>query len=793
MSSLRPDSSAAEPPSDSADVRVTAAAQAAGGLSAIRETIKHVQKHTGLRRGIKALLQVNQPAGFDCPGCAWPDPRDDASGGHSAIEFCENGAKAVAWEATTKCIGADFFAQHSLAALSERSDYWLGQAGRMSEPLWCPPGHSHYQPISYEAAFARIADTLCTLDSPDQAAFYTSGRTSNEAAFLYQLFVRLFGTNNLPDCSDLCHESSGVAMREALGVGKGTVQLEDFALCDAIFIIGQNPGTNHPRMLSTLQAAAERGSAIVSINPLAEAALTRFAHPQNPLDLLGSGTAISRLHLPVRLNGDAALFKGMMKELLAEEKRHPGTVLDWPFIREHTSGFDAFCAALNEISWEQICEDSGLTRTQIRAAAEVALQSPRIICCWAMGLTQHKEAVATIQEVLNFLLLRGNIGRPGSGACPVRGHSNVQGDRTVGITEHPDPAFLQRLGRRFEFAPPLKDGLDTVGTIAAMADGQVQVFLALGGNFLSASPDTEQTAAALRRCRLTVHVSTKLHRGHLVVGKEAIILPCLGRSEIDMQATGPQIVSVENSMGIVHASRGVLNPVHSGLKSEVAIVCGIANATFAKRPSPAAVSMDWEALTDNYDVIRDHIAEVVLGFENYNQRLRSRDGFLLPNAARQRRFQTASGRAQFSVHPLPKTAQEALLPGQLLMMTVRSHDQFNTTIYGLDDRYRGIAGGRRVILMNAEDIAERGLVAGQHVDLCSHFRQEKRLARDFVVVPYAIPRRCTATYFPEANVLVPLNSYADKSRTPTSKSVVITVIPAQPARFSEDGQSPTLR
>lgn len=764
---------AAQPPDDSADVRFASPPEVAGGLVAITETLKQVRQQTGLVRGVRALLRVNQDGGFDCPGCAWPEPRADSGEGRSEVEFCENGAKAVAWEATTRRIGADFFRQHSLAQLAAESDYWLGQQGRISEPLWLPPGASHYQPISWDDAFQRIGGALRALASPHEAAFYTSGRTSNEAAFLYQLFVRQFGTNNLPDCSNMCHESSGVALRETIGVGKGTVQLEDFELCDAIFIIGQNPGTNHPRMLTTLQRAAERGCAIVSINPLAEVALSRFRHPQNPLDIVGAGTSIAGLHLPVRIGGDAALLKGIMKELLErDEQPGPDKFVDREFIRTQTVGFAAFREALDAVSWDDIVESSGIERLQIRAAADIALGSRRIICCWAMGLTQHKEAVATIQEVVNFLLLGGHIGRPGAGACPVRGHSNVQGDRTVGIVEKPDPAFLDRLERHFGFAPPRHHGFDTVGTIQAMLDRRLKIFFALGGNFLSATPDTELTAEALRRCELTVHVSTKLHRGHLICGEQSIILPCLGRTEEDVQRSGPQLVSVENSMGIVHSSRGTLSPASPALRSEVAIVCGVAKAALSDRPD---VRIDWDELTANYDRIREHIEAVIPGFEGYNQRLRRPDGFALPNSARERRWNTPAQRAAFTAHPLPRIP---LAPGQLLMMTIRSHDQFNTTVYGLDDRYRGIRGGRRVIFMHPDDLAERGLQAGQHLDLTSHFRGETRVARDFVAVPYAIPHRCAATYFPEANVLVPLGSYADKSRTPTSKSIILTVAPA---------------
>ncbi len=753
---------AAVPPGDSELVRLGKPAQTAGGLRAITSTMRQVRDSAGVVRGIKSLLHINQPEGFDCPGCAWPESAEH----RAELEFCENGAKAVAWEVTTRTIGEEFFAQHSLGELAAQSDYWLGQAGRLAEPLVLRPGATHYQPITWDDAFVLIADELNALARADEAVFYTSGRTSNEAAFLYQLFVRMFGTSNLPDCSNMCHESSGVALKESLGVAKGTVQLCDFELADAILLIGQNPGTNHPRMLTTLQQAAERGCQIISINPLPEAGLLNFAHPQDPTQLLGRGTPISTLFLPVRIDGDAALLKGIMKLLLSEERRRPGQVLDWPFIREHTSGLPELIADLETLSLSELEEQSGITTAQMHAAAEIIGKSRRIIACWAMGLTQHKAAVATIQQVVNLLLLGGNIGRPGAGVCPVRGHSNVQGDRTMGIYENMDAEFLQRLGQRFHFTPP-PPGLDTVGAIAAMRDGSARVFFGLGGNFLSATPDTAVTAAALRRCRLTVQVSTKLHRGHLITGTQALILPCLGRTERDEQSSGPQFVSVENSMGVVHASRGTLRPAAPALRSEVAIIAGIAHATLHHR-----TAVPWLGLAENYDRIRDHIEAVVPGFQDYNQRVRSTFGFVLPNAARERCFVTQSGRAEFTTHPLPR---HQLAPGQLLMMTIRTHDQFNTTVYGLDDRYRGVYGGRHVIFMHADDLAERGLHSGQCVDITSHYENQQRVARRFRVIVYPIPRGCAAAYFPEANVLVPLGSHADKSRTPTSKSVVITV------------------
>ncbi len=754
----------AQTPDDSSQVKLGDRAAQAGGAASIVSTLHELRRNdTGVVRGVRTLLALNQPEGVDCPGCAWPE----AAGERGEIEFCENGAKAIAWETTRRRIDAAFFAKHSLADLAAQSDYAIGQLGRLVEPMYLRPGATHYEPIGWDDAYALIAKEAHALSSPDEAAFYTSGRTSNEAAYLFQLFVRQLGTNNLPDCANLCHESSGVALKETVGVGKGTVQLDDFEQADAIFLLGQNPGTNHPRMMAQLQKAAQRGCEIVAVNPLPEAALLRFSHPQHATELLLGGSPITSLFLPVKIDGDAALLKGIMKELLSEERARPGKVFDWEFIRSHTQGIEALLDDLDATSWEDVCADSGLPRNVIRQAAEVCLSARRIIACWAMGLTQHKAAVATIQQVVNLLLLGGHIGRPGAGLCPVRGHSNVQGDRTMGITPKVDPEFLGRMEQRYQFVGPRTPGLDSVGTIEAMAKGQIRLFVSLGGNFLSANPDTEFTAMALGRCKLSVHISTKLHRGHLLPGGASLILPCLGRTEQDEQKSGPQFVTVENSMSVVHRTQGVLSPASDKLRSEVAIVCEMAEQVLGSRSV-----VPWLRLRDNYDLIRDEIEATVLGFSHFNERVRSGDGFVLPNGARNRSFATPEGRAQFTVAPLPK---HELSDGQLLMMTIRTHDQFNTTIYGLNDRYRGVFGGRRVILMNQEDMAERGLSAQMLVDLTSHFANETRVARRFVVVPYAIPRGCTATYFPETNVLVPLQSRADKSRTPTSKSVVITV------------------
>jgi molybdopterin-dependent oxidoreductase alpha subunit len=740
----------AQPPLETVGPEVSAPGKTAGGVPAIVSTMQHALGAMGVARTLKTLRQVNQKGGFDCPGCAWPDP----DGERSHAEFCENGAKAVAEEATLRRVTPEFFARRSVDELARESDYWLGQQGRLAHPMLLRDGATHYEPVSWDDAFALVAEELHALKTPDEAIFYTSGRTSNEAAFLYQLFVRQFGTNNLPDCSNMCHESSGRALTETIGIGKGTVTLEDFNRAQAIFVIGQNPGSNHPRMLTSLQQAKRNGASIVHVNPLPEVGLRRFKHPQEVAGIVGAGTKLADLHLPVRVNGDVAFLKGVMKEILAAPD-----ALAHGFIREQTVGFDDFAAALNEVAWDDITEQSGLARAQIRAAAEVFIASERTIFCWAMGLTQHANAVGNIQEIVNLMLLRGQVGKRGAGLCPVRGHSNVQGDRTMGIWEKPPAAFLDKLEQEFNFAPPRRHGLDTVEAIKAMHAGRAHVFFALGGNFLSATPDTEFTAAALRRCRLTAHVSTKLNRAHLITGCQALILPCLGRTEDD----GGQFVTVENSMGVVHSSRGALEPASAHLLSEPAIVARLAKAVLGQ---------DWSAFANDYDLIRERIARVVPGCDDYNAKVRQAGGFYLPNGPREGRFPTPDGKAHFTVHPLPRWD---LQPGQLMLMTMRSHDQYNTTIYGLDDRYRGIKNGRRVIFLNPQDIAERGLRAGDWVDVTSHFQGEKRTAARFKVVAYDIPRRCAAAYFPEANALVPINHVAAKSNTPASKSVIVTI------------------
>ena len=735
--------------------------KAAAGPSALLSTLAQL-RGPGLGRGLRALARLNQVEGFDCPGCAWPEslPR-------KRLEFCENGAKHVAHEATQERVGREFFARHSLAELAARDDAWLEAQGRLVEPMWLAPGASHYAPIGWDEAFAGIAAALARLDSPDQAVFYTSGRTSNEAAFLWQLFARAFGTNNLPDCSNMCHESSGTGLGEAIGEGKGTVGLDDFARCDLILVLGQNPGSNHPRMLTTLQAAKRRGCAIVSINPLRERGLVAFANPQEPQGLLGIGTRLADRFVQLRVGGDVALLQGIAKGLLELDDAVPGSVLDREFISEHTEGFAGYRAALAKRSYDELERGSGIGRAVMRELAELYARSRAVIACWAMGLTQHEHGVANVRELVNLLLFRGNIGRPGAGPCPVRGHSNVQGDRTMGIWERPTPQFLDRLAAEFGFGPPRAHGFDTVAAIQALHASRARVFLALGGNFAVATPDTAFTRSALARAELVVQVSTTLNRSHLATGREALILPALGRTERDTQDGVDRFVTVEDSMRSVHRSQGRLEPAGPELRSEPAIVAGLAQAVLGERHG-----IPWRELGADYDRIREHIARVIPGFEDMNRRVREQGGFVLPSAAHARAFRTRSGRAHFAVQEPPDPTLPA---GQLWMMTIRSHDQYNTTIYGGGDRYRGVAGDRRVVLLAPEELARAGLAAGQRVALTSHWHGEERTLGGFRVEPYDLPPGCAATYFPEANPLVPIGSFAAGSRTPAYKSVPISI------------------
>ncbi len=745
-------------------IKIKIPEKVAAGMEAVYHSGKQVFGEAGVFRGMKALLALNQKGGFDCPSCAWPDPDDDRS---SIAEYCENGAKAVADEATTKSLRPDFFAKHSIEELSGLDDYHIGKNGRVAQPMYLPRDATHYQPVSWDEAFKLIGGHLNKLANPNEAVFYTSGRTSNEAAYLYQLFAREYGTNNLPDCSNMCHESTGTALSEVLGVGKGSVKLEDFYEAEVIIIIGQNPGTNHPRMLTALQKGRDNGATIVSINPLKETGLLGFSNPQKLKGVLHINTKLTDIFLQVKLNGDQALLKAIMYLLLEEEEKNPGKVFDQEFINEYTSGYEDFVSQLRLNDINNLLKIAGISPGQVQEVVELLKQKSKIIVCWAMGITQHKNAVDTIKEIVNLLLLKGSIGKPGAGTCPVRGHSNVQGDRTVGIWDKPQKELLDKLKEVYGFEPPREEGYDVVKSIHAMHEGKAKVFFAMGGNFLSATPDTNYTAAGLRKCDLTVHVSTKLNRSHFVHGKEALILPCLGRSDKDEHDGITQFVSCENSTGVVQMSKGILKPVSDDLLSEPVIVCRLAKATLGNRSV-----VDWNRYEKNYDNIRDDIERVIKGFDSYNEQVRKKGGFYLPNGTRTREFKTSDDKAQFSVTGL---YAPALAEDELMMMTIRSHDQFNTTIYGLDDRYRGVFNERRVVFMNEKDILKAGLKAGDVVDIYNNSNGIERVAHKFIVVSYDIPRKCIATYFPEANVLVPIKSVADVSNQPASKSVVVKV------------------
>jgi len=746
------------------EIQLTEVPKSAVGVKAIVSALSHIKREVGFVKGIQLLSKINQKDGFDCPGCAWPDPDDKRA---FLAEYCENGAKAVAEEATKNKVSPIFFATNSILELSELSDYEIGKSGRITHPMYLPKGGTHYEEISWGNAFKIIGNELNSLDSADEAIFYTSGRTSNEAAFLYQLFVRQFGTNNLPDCSNMCHESSGIALSETLGIAKGSVTLDDFKHADLVIVIGQNPGTNHPRMLSALGETKKRGGQIITINPLPEVGLMKYKDPQNPLKWMGAGQKLTDLFLQVKINGDVALLKIILKLMKEKEDTEPNSVFNHQFIKEKTSGIDSLLTDLERYSFEELLPQTGLSLRNIKKATALIINNENIIICWAMGLTQHKNAVDNIRELVNILLLKGSIGKKGAGTCPVRGHSNVQGDRTMGIWEKPKASFLDNLEKEFKFKTPRKHGYDVVKAIEAMHLKKAKVFVGMGGNFISASPDTGYTSEAIRNCNLTVQISTKLNRSHLITGKSAIILPCLGRTEKDFQANGAQFVSVENSMGVVHQSKGTLAPCSKKLLSEPAIVAGIANATLKN------TTINWTQLITNYDLIRDKIETVIPGFENFNHRIRTKGGFYLPNNARENNFTpTKTGKANFSIN---KPSEIKLEKSQFLMMTIRTHDQYNTTVYGLNDRYRGVLNERRVIFMNEDDMNFLSLKKLDIVDLTSHFNNEVRKAEKFLVIPYDIPKQCAATYFPEANILVPLKSKADISNTPTSKTVIITI------------------
>lgn len=756
----------AENPYRLLDLKLTHVEKSAAGIPAVMAAFKDLFEEKAAIRGTRALFKMNQMGGFDCPSCAWPDPDDERS---ALGEYCENGAKALAEEATSKRVTPEFFKQNSVFDLAQLDDYQIGKMGRLTDPMYLPQGATHYQPISWEDAFKKIAAHLNGLESPDQAAFYTSGRTSNEASFVYQLFAKEFGTNNMPDCSNMCHETSGSALRPTIGIGKGTVKLEDFYDAEVIVIIGQNPGTNAPRMMSALAKGKQNGAKIIAINPLPEAGLMGFTNPQSVGAILHGGAQLADLYLPVKINGDMALLKALELLLIEFEMKSPGTVFDASFIQEKTVGYENFLKQFDHYNLDELARHSGVSKEALYEAAATLAFKKRIIFCWGMGLTQQPNGVDMIREILNILLLKGSLGIPGAGVCPVRGHSNVQGNRTMMIDEKPTDEQLDRLENFYGFKMPRKHGYDVVRAIKAIHEEKVKVMFCMGGNFLSATPDTTYTAHALRKLNLLVAVSTKLNRGHLVHGKEALILPTYGRSDKDIVNGELQIVSTENSMGVVQDSKGMLEPVSKNLINEAQIVCRMAMATLGER-----AVVDWQRYHDSYDAIRDDIEQCIPGFENYNVRVRQKGGFYLPNAARDKQYfaKDLAGRAPFTLTDIP---DNTLAEDEYMMATTRTHDQFNTTIYGLDDRYRGIKNERRVIFMNQVDIDKAGFKAGERVDLFNYDDGVERVAPLFIVVAYQIPEKNTVTYFPETNVLVSVNNVVKESNMPASKYVKIKI------------------
>lgn len=741
---------------------------AAGGWGSLEATTRFVLDSKAALKNMRNLMRMNKARGFDCPGCAWGDDNK------STFSFCENGAKAVTWEATRRMVDTDFFAKHSVTTLYTQSDYFLEYQGRLTHPLRYNAETDHYEPISWEDAFALIAQHIKAMDHPDQMELYTSGRASNEASWLYQLFGRLMGTNNFPDCSNMCHEASGTGLKRSIGVGKGTIRLDDFDHADAIFVFGQNPGTNHPRMLHSLRHAADHGAKIVTFNTLRERGLERFADPQKPLEVVTSKAGnISSSYYQPNLGGDMAAVRGMVKSLLETHRARLAAgesgLFDQTFINAKTNGIEAYLEAVDNTSWMQIVAQSGLTQAQIREAAAIYQSADRVICTWAMGITQHKHSVDTVREITNLQLLFGQLGKKGAGLCPVRGHSNVQGNRTMGIDEKPAKAFLDALGNHFNFEPPRAAGHNTVEALNAMLRDEVKVLIALGGNLAAAAPDSPRTEEAMSRCGLTVHISTKLNRSHLVPGHEGLILPTLGRTERDLQATGNQFITVEDSFSMVHASEGIGIPLAETQRSETWIVAGIAEAVLGDE------KVKWRELAGDYNLIREHIAATIPGFADFNAKCDIPGGFYLGNAAAELHFNTPSQKAEFNASALPTS----LFPNldqdvPFTLQTLRSHDQYNTTIYGLDDRYRGVFGQREVVFINPDDMADLGFTEGQNVDIETLWNDGiTRRVSGFKLVPYNIPRGNLAAYYPETNPLVPLNSFGDDSGTPTSKSVPV--------------------
>ncbi|MEV7660642.1 FdhF/YdeP family oxidoreductase [Paenarthrobacter sp. NPDC089316] len=748
------------------DLQIHPPKRAAAGVKAVTVALERGYAQAGVTRTVRSMLRVNQHDGFDCPGCAWPE---SITGRRSPAEFCENGAKAIAEESTTRTVGAEFWAGHSIAELENKTEYWLGSQGRISEPVVIRPGDTHYSPISWTEAFALIGEHI-NATTPDKCVFYTSGRTANETAFMYQLFARSLGTNNLPDCSNMCHESSGSALNPTIGIGKGTVSLEDIHHSELVLVVGQNPGTNHPRMLSALRDCKNNGGKVVAVNPLPEAGLLNFKDPQSLNGVIGGGTTIADEFLQIKVGGDLALFQALGHLLLEEEKRNPGTVVDHSFIEQQTEGFAAYKEARSVLDWDQTERATGLSRADITKVAAMMAASKATIICWALGLTQQPHSVDTLREIINLLLLQGNFGKRGAGACPVRGHSNVQGDRTMGIWEKPKESFLAALDKEFGFRMPRDHGYDSVETQHALEKGEVDVFVSMGGNFAAAGSDTAALEEGLKKAGLTVHISTKPNRAHIVHGKTSLILPTLGRTDTDdKHPKGKQFLSVEDSMSVIHKTQGRLEPVSEHLLSEPVIVARMAQATLGDNHS-----VDWRAMAEDYDVIRDHISRVIPGFEDFNARVRTKNGFVLPNPPRDSRtFATDIGKGRFSVRPLEYLEAP---DGHLILQTVRSHDQYNTTFYGLDDRYRGVSDGRRVILVHPEDLTELGFKDRDLVDVISTFAGTERRANRFRLIGYPTAKGCAAAYFPEANALVHRELVARESNTPGYKAMTVRFV-----------------
>ncbi|KSA15179.1 FdhF/YdeP family oxidoreductase [Maribacter dokdonensis] len=745
------------------DIEVKEPVTHAAGYLGVREALKHTFKEMGVLRSMRTLLSMNQKDGFDCPSCAWPDPEHPSP----VAEYCENGAKALGDEATTQHIGADFFKNNSVEELSQLTDYELNKFGRLIEPMVLRPGNVHYEPISWQAAFDLIAAELKKLDNPDEAIFYTSGRSSNEAAFLYGMFARALGTNNLPDCSNMCHESSGVALGETLGIGKGSTTLEDLYEAEVILIAGQNPGTNHPRMLSALEKCKQNGGKVISINPLEESGLVNFKNPQHLGGWIGGGEDMADIHLAVNINQDIPLVKLILKKLVALEEKG-NTVFDHAFIEKYTDGYESLISDLKNYNAEDLLAQTGVSEEKINDTVALLANKSKIIVCWAMGLTQHKNGVENIREFINLLLLKGAIGKPNAGTCPVRGHSNVQGDRSVGIQHFVDSAMNARIKEHLGFTPPEHEGVDVVGSLKAMYEGNAKVFMCLGGNFLMAASDTEYTAKGIQNCDLTVQISTKLNRTHLITGKTALILPTIGRSEKDLKNGKPRHFTVENSMGRVKQSRGILKPASEAIMSEPEIIANLGHTLFGEEHP-----MNWKSLGEDYELIRKRIDQVAKGFNDTEERSKGA-GYYLPNNVRELDFSMLpNGKAQFTINKLP---EHTLAKDEYMLMTIRSHDQFNTTIYGLDDRYRGVYNARRVVFMNIDDMKAIGVNKLDIVDITSTYDGIVRTAHNFKIVPYNIPSGNLASYFPETNVLVPYNHFADKSKTPISKSVKVRLV-----------------